>query len=385
MDSTSEDEDTNGGAPFLEDSYHGKPIRCMEASRDGIVAMLGNVVSLSDGPKDFATFVSQRNGKVFAEDEARARNALQRTKDCSDEVSTQDGDEGDGDNEFTNPGDSWKVVTPRTQSRKGGSKGKGKGHGKSKSTSKVDEAKPFQHQVCFEWSRKADGCSALCPNGRKHLCEHCGSPNHRGIEHKDAVEMTCEECQEVGQGDVQLSILKSEVVVNPTDFGFLLRGASPVWRPTAHSDKNDPQLTVMPPQAIQEQAEEDNIENEDSNSKRARMCNSQVQKAGQPSPRMQTNQDHLNIAEKEKRDFSHQRCFEWSRKADGCSFPCPRSRLHVCEFCGSPDHRGLQCDTQSASSHGHNINGKRIRSFTKNIKVSGSWKSVSTRRQAYTM
>ena len=51
-------------------------------------------------------------------------------------------------------------------------KGQGKG-GKGKSKGK-------KAQFCFAWNRDAAGCPNPCPNGRVHMCERCGSAEHKG-------------------------------------------------------------------------------------------------------------------------------------------------------------------------------------------------------------
>ena len=56
-----------------------------------------------------------------------------------------------------------------------GDTGESKGyHGKAKGKSKS------RIQVCFAWSRDAEGCPSPCPNGRAHVCESCGSSEHMG-------------------------------------------------------------------------------------------------------------------------------------------------------------------------------------------------------------
>ena len=69
---------------------------------------------------------------------------------------------------------------------KGHLKGGGKGTLKG-----VDPAKAagFKKQSCYSWGRRKDGpcCKKAvddkeCPNGRQHICEHCGSPDHFSVE-----------------------------------------------------------------------------------------------------------------------------------------------------------------------------------------------------------
>lgn len=376
MDSTSEDDITKSGAPVIEDSYRGRPLSCMEASNDGIMAKL----VLNDGPKDFAAVVTQRNGNIFVEDEVRKANAMERshTSPVGDLSAVQDMDDWDGDDDVTNPSGSSRRFTSQSDvsgagcssakpKGKAGKSGKGKEKkGKGKSKIEINEARPFEHQVCFEWSRKIAGCTDPCPNGRKHACEHCGSCSHRGIEHDDAVGIVNDSQDQKmdrsdDKGGVQLPIL--EVEDNPIDFGFLLRGACPKWSPSKISS------TMNSPQ-VQEFDDED-AENEDSNSKRARMWNSQPRKTGQLPVSFELVKEKQSAADKEKLGFAHQRCFEWSRKPDGCSHPCPKNRLHVCEFCGSPDHRGLHHTGDKLAPCQINVNGKRTR-LDKKTKIHGS-------------
>ena len=42
-----------------------------------------------------------------------------------------------------------------------------------------------------------------------------------------------------------------------------------------------------------------------------------------------------------------QRCYAWSRDKEGCPTPCPNQRLHECERCGSPSHKGKDCPRKS--------------------------------------
>ena len=37
----------------------------------------------------------------------------------------------------------------------------------------------YQCQVCFKWARDGGCTDGLCPDGRLHVCEHCGSSWHR--------------------------------------------------------------------------------------------------------------------------------------------------------------------------------------------------------------
>jgi hypothetical protein len=334
---------------------------------------------------------------MFAEDEVRAANAMQKVRSISDgglplvqDMYDWDGDD-DGCNSTKPKGRAgkggkekggWKgkgtvlrsysddLTTPtscNSTKPKGrvGKGGKDKGKVKGKGKIEISEADPFKHQVCFDWSRKIGGCSETCPKGRKHACEHCGSLDHRGIEHDDAVHgveggQDLKMDQSNDKDEVHLPILEVEVEDNPKDFGFLLRGASPVWSTKICSPCDVPQLTIEKPAPPLHELDEEDIENEDSNSKRARMWNSQPKQTGQPDGTLKVLHEQQSAADKEKTGFSHQRCFEWSRKACGCSFPCPKNRLHVCEFCGSPDHRGVD-HTGEKSPDGVNMNGKRIR------------------------
>ena len=63
---------------------------------------------------------------------------------------------------------------PEDKGKSKGDKGKAKGKGKSRV------------QVCFAWNRDAGGCPSPCPNGRSHICETCGSADHKGSECKKA-------------------------------------------------------------------------------------------------------------------------------------------------------------------------------------------------------
>ena len=69
----------------------------------------------------------------------------------------------------------------RQQKLKGGGKGL-----KGGDPSKTAE---FKKQSCYSWGRRKDGpcCKKAvddkeCPNGRQHICEHCGSPDHFSVE-----------------------------------------------------------------------------------------------------------------------------------------------------------------------------------------------------------
>ena len=53
----------------------------------------------------------------------------------------------------------------------------GKGGGKSKSSKGKSKGKL---QICYAWNRDEAGCKSPCPNGRAHVCEMCGSPDHKG-------------------------------------------------------------------------------------------------------------------------------------------------------------------------------------------------------------
>lgn len=380
MESTSEDEVTKAGAPLMEDSYHGEPIICMEVSRDGIIEKLGTAVSLSDGPKDFTSVITQFKGSTFVEDEVRAANKLQKARTWSSSDSTglpslQDMDEWDGDDDGTTPRGSWRS-SPKQKGKGKGGKDRTRGKGKSKNKSDIDQAKPFQHQICFDWSRNSCGCSDPCPNGRKHACEHCGSTDHRGVDHDAAVGKVEGEDQEMDQGngkvELQPPILQADVELNPTDFGFLLRGASPVWNLKTSSPMKVTKLDMT------KLDDYDDVENEDSNSKHARLNTSSPRKFCQPCVSFNKVGEEQGAADKDQQGFSHQRCFEWSRKAGGCSFPCPNERLHVCEFCGSPDHRGIHHPGEKICVDGLNANGKRIRLST-TTKMQGS--GVFTPRQ----
>lgn len=146
----------------------------------------------------------------------------------------------------------------------------------------------FGHQCCFNWNRKPDGCSEPCPNGRVHACEFCGSPDHRGT--------MCDRRSDVVDGPVGKS---------PKDFSFLFKQKK--LNPSTGTDLS------------QEKMEKKTSGGDGVCSYKGKGC-------------------------------SHQRCFEWSRKVDGCSDPCPNGRAHVCEFCGSPDHRGVQSNCQQLAS-----------------------------------
>ena len=36
-------------------------------------------------------------------------------------------------------------------------------------------------------------------------------------------------------------------------------------------------------------------------------------------------------------------CFAFSRNVGGCKEPCPHDQVHICEGCGAPDVRGIEC------------------------------------------
>ena len=38
-------------------------------------------------------------------------------------------------------------------------------------------------ELCWEWNRSHNGCSAVCPRERVHKCEYCRRDNHRSCEH----------------------------------------------------------------------------------------------------------------------------------------------------------------------------------------------------------
>ena len=40
-------------------------------------------------------------------------------------------------------------------------------------------------QLCWEWNRKAGGCTTPCPSNRAHVCEVCRGP-HRAVDHPGA-------------------------------------------------------------------------------------------------------------------------------------------------------------------------------------------------------
>jgi len=382
MESTSEDEVTQVGAPLMEDSYHGTPIRCMEVSRDGIIEKLGNAVSLSNSPKDFTSFMTQCKGSAFVEDEVRAANTLQKARTFSSSDSTgsftlQDMDDWDGDDDVTTP--SGSLRSSSKQKGRWQSRDRTRGKGKSKKNGTIDQCKPFQHQVCFDWSRKAGGCSESCPNGRKHACEHCGSPDHRGVEHEAAVGKVDGEDKPIEQGndkgDLQPPLLEAQVEFNPTDFGFLLRGTTPAWSlktssPMSMSITKLDDGEFPPLRNKESRYDGENVENEESDSKHARLGDSLPRPLCQPCVDFKTLEREQRAANKDGPGFSHQRCFEWSRKANGCSFPCPKARLHVCEFCGSPDHRGVHHTGEKISVDGLNVNGKRTR-FGAPAKIQG--------------
>ena len=61
-----------------------------------------------------------------------------------------------------------KRATGSAEDAGNGKGGKAKGKGKSRI------------QVCYAWNRDAAGCPNPCPNGRAHVCEACGSVDHKG-------------------------------------------------------------------------------------------------------------------------------------------------------------------------------------------------------------
>ena len=47
----------------------------------------------------------------------------------------------------------------------------------------MNPTKVITKGACWTWNRDANGCSATCPDGRLHQCEHCGEA-HRGMHGK---------------------------------------------------------------------------------------------------------------------------------------------------------------------------------------------------------
>ena len=68
--------------------------------------------------------------------------------------------------------------------KQGGNSG-GAGKGKSKGTVSSD-GRTYRlgdgKEVCWSWNKKLGGCSAVCPNGRAHVCECCLDTGHRSCE-----------------------------------------------------------------------------------------------------------------------------------------------------------------------------------------------------------
>ena len=81
---------------------------------------------------------------------------------------------------------------PYEGGKKGG-KDRGKGKEKEKGNARKTEGRRGDgryfnsvngKEICFQWTRNADGCKAVCPSGRAHICEWCRG-NHRSIDCPD--------------------------------------------------------------------------------------------------------------------------------------------------------------------------------------------------------
>ena len=79
---------------------------------------------------------------------------------------------------------------PPPATPKGGGKGKGKGKDNGKGHPKKGPGNQYitdrqGSQICFDWARKAGGCTTgQCPQRRAHVCETCLQA-HRTIDHKN--------------------------------------------------------------------------------------------------------------------------------------------------------------------------------------------------------
>eukprot|EP00746_Dinoflagellata_sp_MGD_P014681 gnl/MRDRNA2_/MRDRNA2_132313_c0_seq1.p1 gnl/MRDRNA2_/MRDRNA2_132313_c0~~gnl/MRDRNA2_/MRDRNA2_132313_c0_seq1.p1 ORF type:complete len:345 (+),score=41.03 gnl/MRDRNA2_/MRDRNA2_132313_c0_seq1:59-1093(+) len=318
----SDDENSQHVLPLLfEDSYKGTS--CSPNNERSIASQLDNTVCLSEGPTDFSFLMHNSSpaplhkeravsdstcstvssgtpstGTPCTEDEENITKKPQLHLDLVfDENSNSNGKrerEGDG---FIVVG-SRRCKKPKAtaedkcESCECESKQlvKGKGKGKSECL--------FSHQRCFEWSRKPGGCSEPCPNGRLHVCEYCGSPDHRGC-----------------MSDCKADVVNGPDGDGPTDFSFLFKAEK---------------LSPRSPRRYQ----------------------------GKSSGKGKSKSIH-----DEEKPVKHQRCFDWSRKVDGCSEPCPNGRAHVCEFCGSPEHRGVDCTCQQLSSRAKAVSHPQARKF----------------------
>lgn len=153
----------------------------------------------------------------------------------------------------------------------------------------------------------------------------------------------------------------------PKDFGFLLRGSSPSFIPTPSlANAGLPCFMLTPSMTDGQFGDCDGDDDTISNGKRPRPWKTNMTNAGdsEGAARRSNNPGASGLEKRSSRgnakgqgkgevnSFAHQRCFEWSRKAAGCSEPCPNGRAHVCEFCGSPDHRGIMavCTSPACAS-----------------------------------
>ena len=94
-------------------------------------------------------------GKKSKRAKARAKAAL--AKKAAKEQAAQQAAQNPGPVILSVP------VPPKQQK---GEKGGGKG----------GKGKPLSEQLCYRWSRDAEGCSNPCPHGRAHPnCQKCGA------------------------------------------------------------------------------------------------------------------------------------------------------------------------------------------------------------------
>eukprot|EP00972_Heterocapsa_arctica_P113316 16436472-Heterocapsa_arctica.AAC.1 len=70
------------------------------------------------------------------------------------------------------------VAPPKGKGKGKDGKGKGKGRAPDGRRLADEHGKP----LCWNWNHYEDGCSAVCGQGRVHVCEWCLDSTHRSIQ-----------------------------------------------------------------------------------------------------------------------------------------------------------------------------------------------------------
>ena len=153
------------------DGRKGKPVTHADALLGAVVPGQASVAHNGGGGGRQKTNPPNEAGENAQEDPAKTKKKAKRKKQRVKKAAT--------------PRKAKHIIKQnknRQNKLKKGEKGGGKGGDPSK-------AAQFKKQSCSAWGRRKDGpcCKQAvhdkeCPNGRQHICEHCGSPDHFSVE-----------------------------------------------------------------------------------------------------------------------------------------------------------------------------------------------------------